>query len=559
MSKIRFFITLLLLTTTAAFAQKQMSYRSPVDFSMTLAGNFGEIRAGHFHAGIDVKALRGVGSPIFAVEEGYVSRISVSPTGYGNMMMITHPDGTHSLYAHLDDFAPKYRDYIERVQLSSKRYKVDRYIEKGKFPVNKGDVIATMGNTGSSAGPHLHFEFRHAATSNTVNPLHFANYVVADRVAPSVHRVFVYQRDTVILGVPVFSLLDTRETVVISDGNLTLEGGTLQVNKPFYLAYEVIDYKDGRTNTMGITGMTQSVDGQTNFGFNINEIPFGTTRYINTFTQYDQNRASRYHVMRAYRSQNNPLHLYQGVVNRGLVGVPAQGETLEMKSVFWDDNENKTTLVFSVETSSEGPKKHVISPTDRIAYCNMPFAYSDSIFSLEMEPNTLYESTFLPIYHQNGEFVVGESSVPLQKYYNLAIEQGVNPALRSKALLVTQSSKGLSSQGGEWKDGALRARLRSFGRFKIAYDTIAPTITPQQTEGVVSAKTLRFKIADNLSGVASYNIYVDDKWVIGAFDPRILTLWYELERDGTPRERNVRVEVSDYKGNKTTIKETYKW
>ncbi|MFI3295828.1 MAG: M23 family metallopeptidase, partial [Rikenellaceae bacterium] len=374
--KIKFYIaTLLALATSMGTrAQKVMDYGSPVGFPITLAGNFGEIRSNHFHSGIDIKALQGVGSPIYAVEEGYISRISVSPTGYGNMLMVTHPDGTHSLYGHLDGFVEPYSKYIEQEQLRAKRFKVDRYISKGKFPVNKGDVIGYMGNTGSSGGPHLHLEFRDAA-SNAINPLTIGGYHVSDHISPSLFKVHIYQRDTIIMGVPIFAQAQTLE-MELKNGTYTPKGAVPKISKPFYLAYEVIDYKDGRSNTMGITKMEQRVNGTQNFGFEIDKISFSTTRYINTFVQYDQNSTARFHVLRAYVSSNNLLGFYSGVRQRGLIAPMPTGETLNIRTSITDDNNNTSEIALDVLCQEPSKKPLILSETEKVAFSHMPFAYS---------------------------------------------------------------------------------------------------------------------------------------------------------------------------------------
>jgi murein DD-endopeptidase MepM/ murein hydrolase activator NlpD len=69
----------------------------------SLAGTMGELRTTHFHSGIDIRTNNIIGLPVLASKSGYISRITVSPSGYGNVLYIKHPDGYTTLYAHLDN------------------------------------------------------------------------------------------------------------------------------------------------------------------------------------------------------------------------------------------------------------------------------------------------------------------------------------------------------------------------------------------------------------------------------------------------------------------------
>ena len=106
--------------------------RQPFDFPILLSGNFGELRNNHFHSGIDFKTQGVEGKPIHAVQDGYVSRISVSPWGYGNGLYLTHPDGTTTVYGHLQRFAPSIARYIKTQQYEQESFNVTRTNSQSK-------------------------------------------------------------------------------------------------------------------------------------------------------------------------------------------------------------------------------------------------------------------------------------------------------------------------------------------------------------------------------------------------------------------------------------------
>ncbi|MCC8062075.1 MAG: M23 family metallopeptidase, partial [Rikenellaceae bacterium] len=202
-------------------------YRSPVGFAITLAGNVGEIRSDHFHTGMDIKALQGVGSPVYATADGYVSRVGVSPTGYGNVLYVTHPNGETSVYGHLNAFAPQIARWVRAQQYAKQSFLVDLYPAKGQFPVAKGERIAFLGNTGSSGGPHLHFEIRDAQ-GRPRNLIAQKVFQVADRVPPVVSRILLYEVDSA-RGVPFRTLRQSVAVRMLPDGTAVPEDSVLRL------------------------------------------------------------------------------------------------------------------------------------------------------------------------------------------------------------------------------------------------------------------------------------------------------------------------------------------
>ena len=168
-------------------------FRSPVDHAIKLSGTFGELRPNHLHAGIDIKAKNGrVGQPLYAVADGFVSRINVRTGGYGNALYIDHPNGYTSVYAHLEKFPDEITDYIKEIQYKKQTFEIEIYPKDNHFNFLKGDVIGTLGLSGRSYGPHLHFEIRDTESEYPINPLLFG-LDVEDRLRPKMHQLKLYR------------------------------------------------------------------------------------------------------------------------------------------------------------------------------------------------------------------------------------------------------------------------------------------------------------------------------------------------------------------------------
>ena len=522
-----------------------------------MAGNVGEIRPNHFHTGIDIKASKGEGSPISATAGGYVSRIAVSPSGYGNALYMTHPDGTVSVYAHLDRFIPEIQQWVRKQQYAKKSFPVDLYPPRDMFVFSAGDKIAFLGNSGSSGGPHLHFEIRDAASGSPINLISRGIFEVPDGIPPELHKIYYVEADTV-MGVPVFRTAQTISVTRAPEGGLTLSSPVILASKRGYLAYEVIDFKDGRTNTMGVYSIEQKIDGKTNFSFSLDRISFATTRYINTFVDYPLNRKSKFNVLRAYVSPNNALSVYRGITDRGIVTPPAEGTQVPVETIIRDDAGNETIIEFVIEGVPSAAEAPATPPDAAVVPWNRDFSCGDSTFSVTIPQKALYESTLLVISRNavDGSVTVDAPDVPLQKAVTIKIFGEMPESMRPKALLASVGGSGkLSSAGGQWAGDGVEAETRSLGRFTIAYDTIPPVIAPVGLSG----KRVRFKITDDLSGIKSYEINIDEQWELAEYDPKNNMLSTTVAPAETAVPHIVEVTVGDSKDNITRLKREFSW
>ncbi len=166
------------------------------------SANFGEMRPNHFHSGVDIKTDGTVNKPVVAAADGYISRIFCSPSGYGRALYITHPDGTTSVYGHLLRFAPAVEEYLLAERYRQRKNRIDLYCDSTRFRVKRGEEIARSGNSGSSFGPHLHFEIRDNRTGRTLNTIAAGIIRPKDGIPPYIQRIHYIEVDTV-KGVPV--------------------------------------------------------------------------------------------------------------------------------------------------------------------------------------------------------------------------------------------------------------------------------------------------------------------------------------------------------------------
>ena len=164
-------------------------FRNPFDSAILLSGSFCELRNNHLHGGLDIRTGGWEGWEVKSIADGYVSRIKVSPYGYGKALYITHPNGYTSVYGHLKEYSGAIANAVKDAQYARRQYEIEIFPKAGELKVEKGQVVAISGNTGGSRGPHLHFEIRDRA-GQSVNPMLFG-LDVADTLPPVLKRMVV--------------------------------------------------------------------------------------------------------------------------------------------------------------------------------------------------------------------------------------------------------------------------------------------------------------------------------------------------------------------------------
>lgn len=573
------YIILLLFALTAScllHAQNPkdvLNLHPPLTSYQALSGTFGEIRPGSIHAGLDFRTGGKVGLPVFASQAGYVSRIKISSVGYGKAVYITHPTGITTVYAHLDRLSEKIEKVTKDEQYKKKSYDVDIHLGPKSLPVERGETIGLSGNTGSSGGPHLHFEVRNTKTQEPQNPS-FSTLKITDKIAPVVRSAWIYH----LSSAPPVGRIQSRQELNIKEKNGSYAvSDTILIEGGVGIGIETYDYVNEQSLRCGVYSIKMYVNNSLHYHFAVDKFAFNESRYTNSHMDYALNYNNGKRVHKLFIEPNNKFSIYKTVQNRGII----QAKTDKVYNIRVEiaDSHNNTTqftlVAKGVDKGVYAPKKNNLASTEGILW---PFfqsnQFSNKAFSINMPAKALYSSTYFN-YHisstrQAGAYsptiTVGDVLVPLHRNYSLAIATDpLDEHLREKALIAFLDKEGkIFAVGGDYKDGFVHTKVNFFGDFFVTTDTIPPKIQlikPPTNDDFSDLDNISFKITDDLAGIESIEGYIDDEWVLFEYDKKNDLAFYKFDsqRLTNNSEHQLRIEVSDSKGNATKHYYTFRW
>lgn len=545
-------------------------FAAPVSHTLLLSGTFGELRPNHFHAGIDIKSSKGMaGDPIYSAGDGYISRIKVDETGYGNSLYVSHPNGYTTVYAHLDRFSPEVEAFVKSQQYAQESFEIDEKPGPDRFPVGQGQQIGVMGNTGSSNGVHLHFEVRETSTQNPINPLLFG-FNVLDRVAPKMHSLKIYslneKREE--RAAKAFSLLKKTSGYRVS-GVDTLVVDAEQAG----FGLKVYDHFDRVSNWNGIYSLAMYQDDSLVYEFQLESFGFDETRYINAHCDYVERITKNSYYNRCYTLPGNQLSIYSQQSNFGVVKL-SPDRASKVRIVASDVAGNASHLEFWVKRSQD---LTVPAPSAKNWSYILPFnegnmIQTDGIY-LHMPPGTLYQDLYLDyktLPERSTAYSLThhlhDSKTPIHDYFTLGIRPTVSiPAeLKPKVFVAYLQGGRVQNCGGKWEDGFLRAEVRGLGDYAILADTVPPTVKPVAFgTNMKGYSKMAFKIGDNVATASNvqeiaFDARVDGAWVLMEYDKKSATITHQFEEGLIgPGSHTLELTVRDAVGNETVFKKAF--
>ena len=574
-----------------------------------LAGNMSELRSNHFHTGLDIKTDQRQGLPVYAAADGFVHRMKISSFGYGNILYLRHPNGQITVYAHLREFAAEIATYIRQEMYKAQKNELELYLDEMTFPVKKGDIIAYSGNTGSSAGPHLHFEIRDSL-DRAIDPLKFGFAEIIDNTPPTVTKIAISPLT-----------IDSRINgqYARNEYNVHYDGNGFHVKEPIEISGKVgielrgFDKLDDMYNPNGFPVFELFEDDSLAFSIDVDRVDFNLSRFLLSHTY-------RNSFTRLYKRQNNQFHFYQpdSTLSGAIEVLPGQEKKVrvQIKDVY--DNQTQVRLNFigrepqsklagnnttggnqtfiydqnilvvnappsdqgtlaqfyvngyalEIPMAYEGNNKRTYmwdldyGIPDSIDVCTdilvpqvkakIPFKeknwFSDGKTTVKFDERSLLDDLYLRIEDrgQPGQpsIRINELSEYLRSGVEITMDASGYIGSKENTQVYLQYPNSKRFLGGRWAGDHVSFSTNNLGTFVLAEDSVPPRINPVR----VNAKELRFTISDNLSGISSFEAFVDGKWVLMRYEYKQALIWSE-KLDAEPFKGELILRVKDNAGN----------
>ena len=320
-------------------------FSKPIEIPLVLSGNFGELRSNHFHSGLDIKTQNKEGLKIFNSADGYISRIKIAHGGFGKALYVDHPNGFTTVYAHLKKFNKQIEDYIKKIQYKRQSYEIDLYLKKNDFTINKNQIIAFSGNTGSSFGPHLHYEIRKSSNQKPLNPILFGIHVDDSR-RPEIASVYAYNN----VDINNYNSIDPIKLSFkkINDSIFKTTEINLKGNSGFGI--NVYDKQDSANNKNGVYNISTYYNDELVNSINYNGFLFEESILINTLIDFKHYINNRERVIKLFKTSGNKLSLYEKE-NNGLINIKPNYSEFKIK--ISDIENNKIIIIIPINSEKK--------------------------------------------------------------------------------------------------------------------------------------------------------------------------------------------------------------
>ncbi|HTB52709.1 MAG TPA: M23 family metallopeptidase [Ferruginibacter sp.] len=536
-------------------------FQWPVDATVGLAANFGELRPNHYHMGLDCRTDQVQNKRVFAAADGYIAKVKIEPSGFGRCIYINHPNGLTTVYAHLNEFMPALEKYVTEQQYKLQSWKIFIDIPANLFPVKKGQVIAYSGSTGGSEGPHTHFEIRDTKTDKVLNTLLFG-FPITDNIPPSVLRLAVYDRSiSVYEQTPKIYPLRKVNGVFMPPASLLIE----HTDKVSF-AITAFDRYIGSTHENGIYQAVLYDNEKPVVGFDIDSISYDQTRDVNAHIDYKLKNSGGPYVQHLSKLSGYNESIYKEISGDGVIDI-SNDSTHQIKIAVMDAYGNTSYVKFDVRSNIPYKPKtaadSIEDPNEFLPGCINVFENNNISFYLPeaslydsirfkynvLKPNSSYDVSDI--------FELQNGTIPIHGYFPIKIKGNVSDTFKDKIVMERYWGNKKDFAKADDQNGWYKAAFKEFGYFKLLLDTIPPIIKPigfRDGMNCAGIRRLAFVISDNCSDeskdIINFRAELDGNWLRFTNDKNLAYI-YNFDDHCARGPHELKISAEDLAGNKT--------
>lgn len=558
----KYYLFILLFVNQLFFSQTQFpttDFISPLDIPLSLSGSFGELRSNHFHSGLDFRTQQKEGLNVYAIADGYVSRIKISTFGYGKAIYITHANGYTSVYGHLQRASGNIQLYIKQQHYQLQQFEIDVFPKPNELSVKKGEVIALSGNSGGSGGPHLHFEIRNTATEKIINPFYFGyDAFIKDTKAPVINEIIVYP---------------LSDDAVVNQSQLPISLPLSLQKDGTYLASKVLakgaigfgintyDQSDNNYGKNGVFKITSVLDGKNAFSVDFSTFGFDETRYVNAYIDYTRYKKLNQRVQQLFYHKKYPLSIISAPNGNGIIQVENNLSHVFNVEII-DFHGNKSKVVVPIQFANSAAK--IVKPMAKTEFkikSEREHYFTKENVSIYFPENVFYQDTFLNIDVTKGILKLHDETIPVHANFSIAFQNDTIPEIkREKYFIASVSGAKKSYHSTKIKGNTFTAWVKNLGQYQLLEDSKAPLIKLinfEEGKWLSKQNTIQLSITDDLSGIKTYNGFLNGKWILLDYDFKTNLITHDFSDNVVIEGKNdLKIEVVDNVGN-STIFETH--
>lgn len=530
-------------------------FGNPLRIPMSLSANFGELRPNHWHMGLDLRTDRKENYPVLASADGYVAHIGIRPSSFGKFIVINHPNGYSTLYAHLNKFFPELEKYVREKQKEKESWAIELDFSEDHFKLKKGIEIGKSGNTGGSQGPHLHFEIRETETDRCLNPLLFG-MPLQDNVPPALLKLAMYDRSTSTYGQTpkLFALKKTDKGYVIPKMPV-LKTGFNTVS----FAIQAVDRFPGSQNTNGIYTARIFKDEERIAEFVLDQIDYSESEYVNAQVDYRFYKAGRgylQHISPLPATEGSVYHIYN---EDGLIRLD-DTMTHRITIQVGDANDNFSTLNFLLQFVDGNDITRPVRSADNNFIPGYVNIFEKTEFEAYLPESCIYD-TIQPVYSRvdanlpnavSALHQLNDNSYPVHEEMTIKIKPTIQIKQEWRDKIVIQRNAGNAVLQPVWQGEWLSAKTGAFGSFVALVDAAPPQINnigKGDTVDLSPASRIVFTPTDN-SGIKSFRAELDSNWLMFTNDKGRSWI-YNFDEQCPYGVHHLKVRVADLVGNIT--------